>query len=130
VLRWGRFTRFVSVSVLTGFLTGVAANIILGQLGHLLGSPQKGSPALVKAFNVVMHPGAMSLTAAAVGLAALALMVILTRTRIASVASLVGLAVSGLTFGLVQSHGRAGYSPTGDHRLGEAHHLERSRHPL
>jgi MFS superfamily sulfate permease-like transporter len=81
--------------VLTGFLTGVAANIILGQLGHLLGSPQKGSPALVKAFNVVIHPGDMSLTAAAVGLAALALMVILTRTRIASVASLVGLAVMG-----------------------------------
>jgi sulfate permease, SulP family len=29
VLRWGRFTRLVSVSVVTGFLTGVAVNIIL-----------------------------------------------------------------------------------------------------
>jgi sulfate permease, SulP family len=34
LLRWGRFTRFVSLSVLTGFLTGVAVNIILGQLGR------------------------------------------------------------------------------------------------
>ena len=75
VLRWGRFTRFVSVSVLTGFLTGVAVNIVLGQLGDLLGSPQKGSPAVVKAWNVITHPSEMSLTAAAVGMSALVLMV-------------------------------------------------------
>ena len=96
MLRWGRFTRFVSVSVLTGFLTGVAVNIILGQLGDLLGSPQKGSPAVVKAFNVLSHPSEMSLTAAAVGVSALALMVVLSRTRIASVASLVALAIPTL----------------------------------
>jgi SulP family sulfate permease len=96
VLRWGRFTRFVSVSVLTGFLTGVGVNIILGQLADLLGSPQKGSPALVKAFNVLSHPSQMSLTAAAVGVSALALMVVLSRTRIASVASLVALGIPTL----------------------------------
>jgi SulP family sulfate permease len=93
VLRWGRFTRFVSVSVLTGFLSGVAVNIILGQLGDLLGSPQKGNPAVVKAWNVITHPNEMSLTAAAVGGSALVLMVLLSRTRIASVASLIALAV-------------------------------------
>jgi SulP family sulfate permease len=38
VLRLGRYTRFVSVSVLTGVLTGVALNIIFGQVGDLLGS--------------------------------------------------------------------------------------------
>jgi sulfate permease, SulP family len=96
LLRWGRFTRFVSVSVLTGFLTGVAVNIILGQLADLLGSPQKGSPALVKAFNVLSHPSQMSLIAAAVGVSALVLMVVLTRTRIASVASLVALGIPTL----------------------------------
>lgn len=96
VLRWGRFTRFVSVSVLTGFLSGVAVNIILGQLGDLLGSPQKGSPAVVKAFNVIAHPAEMSLTAAAVGVSALVLMVVLSRTQIASVASVVALAVPTL----------------------------------
>jgi MFS superfamily sulfate permease-like transporter len=96
VLRWGRFTRFVSVSVLTGFLSGVAVNITLGQLGDLLGSPKKGSPAVVKAFNVVAHPSEMSLTAAAVGVSALVLMAVLSRTRIASVASLVALAVPTL----------------------------------
>jgi SulP family sulfate permease len=71
VLRWGRFTRLVSVSVLTGFLTGVAVNIVLGQLGDMLGSPQTGKPAVVKAWNVITHPSDMSLTAAAVGVSAL-----------------------------------------------------------
>jgi sulfate permease, SulP family len=95
-LRFGRFTRFVSVSVLTGFLSGVAVNIMLGQLADLLGSPQKGSPAVVKAANVLTHPSEMSLTAAVVGVSALALMVVLSRTRVASVASLVALAVPTL----------------------------------
>ena len=31
LLRLGRYTRFVSHSVMTGFLTGVAVNIVLGQ---------------------------------------------------------------------------------------------------
>ncbi|HZE17455.1 MAG TPA: SulP family inorganic anion transporter, partial [Mycobacterium sp.] len=96
LFRLGRYTRFVSVSVLTGFLTGVAVNIILGQLADLLGSPQKGSPAVVKAWNVLTHPGGISLVAAAVGVGALLLIVVLSRTRLASVASLVALIVPTL----------------------------------
>jgi sulfate permease, SulP family len=116
LLRLGRYTRFVSVSVLTGFLTGVAVNIILGQLADLLGSPQKGSPALVKAWNVVTHPSQISLTAAAVGVGALLLMVVLTRTRVASIASLIALLVPTLLTlgagGLVRVDD-AGQIPTG-----------------
>jgi SulP family sulfate permease len=96
LLRLGRYTRFVSVSVLTGFLTGVAVNIILGQLGDLLGSPQKGRPAIVKAWNVLTHPSEMSLTAAAVGLGALALMLLVSRTRLTSIASLIALVIPTL----------------------------------
>ena len=96
LLRLGRYSRFVSVSVLTGFLTGVAINIILGQLGDLLGSPQKGRPAILKAWNVLTHPSEMSLTAAAVGLGALALMALVSRTRLASIASLVALVIPTL----------------------------------
>jgi sulfate permease, SulP family len=39
LLRLGRYTRFVSHSVMTGFLTGVAVNIICGQLGRCAGHP-------------------------------------------------------------------------------------------
>jgi sulfate permease, SulP family len=96
VLRLGRYTRFVSVSVLTGFLTGVALNIIFGQVGDLLGSTQTGSPALVKAGNVITNPSDMTATAAAVGLSALAIMIVLSRTRVSPFASVIAIVVPTL----------------------------------
>jgi MFS superfamily sulfate permease-like transporter len=68
LLRLGRYTRFVSVSALTGFLTGVAVNIILGQLADLLGSPQNGSsrgsaaavPGLKVAVVHLVHPSRLA----------------------------------------------------------------------
>ncbi len=91
LLKLGRYTRFISVSVLTGFLTGVAVNIVCGQLGDLLGSTQSGKPAVVKAWNVLTHPGGFSLAAVLVGLSALGLMVVLSRTRISPFASVIAL---------------------------------------
>ena len=38
----GRYTRFVSHSVMIGFLSGVAVNIILGQIPDLLGVLRRG----------------------------------------------------------------------------------------
>ena len=39
LLKLGRYTRFVSYSVMTGFLTGVAVNIVCGQIPDLTGAP-------------------------------------------------------------------------------------------
>ena len=58
LLRLGRYVRFVSHSVMIGFLTGVAVNIVLGQIPDLTGAPAEGSFALAKAIDVVTHPGA------------------------------------------------------------------------
>ena len=45
VVQLGRYTRFVSHSVMLGFLTGVAVNIIFGQLSDLTGhQPKDRSP--------------------------------------------------------------------------------------
>jgi Sulfate permease and related transporters (MFS superfamily) len=38
LLKLGRYTRFVSYSVMTGFLTGVAVNIVCGQIPDLTGA--------------------------------------------------------------------------------------------
>jgi sulfate permease, SulP family len=43
VLRLGRYTRFVSHSVMIGFLTSVAANIVFGQMADLAGTSASGS---------------------------------------------------------------------------------------
>ena len=48
--RLGRYTRFVPHSVMIGFLTGVAANMVLGQLPDLLGIDVSGDLALTKAW--------------------------------------------------------------------------------
>jgi len=49
LLRLGRYTRFVSFSVMIGFLTGVAVNIVLGQIPDFTGASAEGGVALQKA---------------------------------------------------------------------------------
>jgi SulP family sulfate permease len=93
IFRLGRFTRFVSVSVMTGFLSGVATNIVCGQLGDLLGVKANGSFALAKAWDVLTHLGAVDVVPALVGLSALALIVLASRTRISPFASVVALVI-------------------------------------
>ncbi len=92
VLRLGRYTRFVSHSVMTGFLLGIAANIVFGQLGDFAGAEQHGATAVLKAVRVLTRPGDIDMPSLVVGAVAVALMVGLERTRLrlfASVAALV-----------------------------------------
>jgi len=93
VLRLGRFTRFVPHSVMIGFLTGVAVNIVLGQLPDLVGSDVSGDIPLEKAWHLLLDPGSIGLASLAAGLAALGLLVALERTKLAPYASLVALAI-------------------------------------
>jgi sulfate permease, SulP family len=91
VARLGRYTRFVSLSVMTGFLTGVAVNIVFGQLPGLMGATATGRFALAKAFDLFTHPSRIDLPSLLVGLVAMGLFWGLGRTRIAAFASIIGL---------------------------------------
>ncbi|HEY2354096.1 MAG TPA: SulP family inorganic anion transporter [Gaiellaceae bacterium] len=116
VLRLGRFARFVSISVMLGFLTGVAANIICGQLPDLTGAPSHGRVALGKALNVVIHPHRIEWQSLLVGLSALVIMIGLARTRLRAFSSLVAIVLpTVLTIWLsgVASVSDAGTIPTG-----------------
>jgi SulP family sulfate permease len=93
LFRLGRYVRFVSHSVMIGFLTGVAVNIVLGQLGSLTGASAEGSFALARAVDVVTHPGRVDLASLLVGLGALAIMVALAHTRLASLSAVIALVV-------------------------------------
>ncbi len=42
LVRVGRYTRFVSYSVMIGFLTGIAVNIVCGQVADLTGAKAQG----------------------------------------------------------------------------------------
>ncbi len=96
LLRLGRYTRFVSFSVMIGFLTGIAANMIFGQIPDLTGATASGGFALAKALDVFLHPGRIEPASLITGLGALAIMVALARTRFSSFAAIVALAVPTL----------------------------------
>ncbi|WP_433158306.1 SulP family inorganic anion transporter [Kribbella sp. CA-247076] len=91
--RLGRYTRFVSHSVMIGFLTGIAVNILFGQLTDLTGAEASGPFALAKAADVVLNPSRIDVASLLAGLAALGILVALSRTRLAAVSSLVALVV-------------------------------------
>jgi sulfate permease, SulP family len=92
----GRYTRFVSYSVMIGFLTGISVNIVCGQLADLTGTTAQGAFPLAKAIDVLIHPGSINLASLLTGLAALAILVALARTRLAVVSALIALAIPTL----------------------------------
>ncbi len=98
VLRLGRFVRFVSRSVMLGFLTGVAVNILLGQLPDLTGVTPPSGVAAQKAWYVITHPGEIVWPAAAIGVAALLTLIVLGRTRFSLYGSLVAVVVPSALF--------------------------------
>jgi sulfate permease, SulP family len=93
VLRLGRITRFVSHSVMIGFLTGVAVNIVLGQLAELTGAPAEGDLVVERAYSVLTSPGDWQAATLVVSGLAAALLLGLARTRWAGVSAIAALAV-------------------------------------
>jgi SulP family sulfate permease len=89
----GRYTRFVSYSVMIGFLTGISVNIVCGQIADLTGAKTSGAFPLAKAVNVLIHPGDINLASLLTGLAALAILVALARTRLAVIGALIALVI-------------------------------------
>ena len=89
----GRYTRFVSYSVMIGFLTGISVNIVCGQIADLTGAPAQGDFPLAKAVDVLTHPRGIDLASLLTGLGALAILLVLARTRLAVVSALVALVI-------------------------------------
>jgi len=88
-----RYIRFVSYSVMLGFLTGVACNMVLGQLSDLLGAETSGSVPLTKALNLLGSLSATDPASLASGAGALVVLVVLGRTRWTVFSSLIALLV-------------------------------------
>ncbi|MFC2031292.1 SulP family inorganic anion transporter, partial [Chloroflexota bacterium] len=84
LLKLGTLTRFVSNAVMTGFLTGVAALIILGQLGDLTGYRSEFSNKVLSAIDLLLHPTEVDLATLAIGLLTIALILVFDRTRLRS----------------------------------------------
>lgn len=93
-LRLGSVLRFVSNAVMVGFINAVGMNIILGQLANFTGYAADGSNRVVRALNTLIHPGHLQLSTLAVGVATIALILLLERTRIGSMGLVVAVVVT------------------------------------
>lgn len=96
LFKLGFLVRFVSDSVMTGFLNGVAVLIILGQLGDLTGYDSLYANKVAQALDLLLHLDQVNGQATAIGLLTLGLMVVLLRTSLKKFAFIIAIAVSTL----------------------------------
>jgi SulP family sulfate permease len=92
LLRLGTLLRFVSNSVMTGFITAVGVNIVLGQLGDFTGYDASGSGRITRALDTLLHFWEIELATIIVGLVTVVLIVVLQRTALGALGLVVAIA--------------------------------------
>ena len=92
LLGLGRLTRFVSFSVTTGFLTGVAVLLVLSQLPTVAGYEAEGANRVLQTVDLLRNLGEADPWSVALGALALVLAVLLPRTPLGSAGRLVAIA--------------------------------------
>jgi SulP family sulfate permease len=118
LLRLGSLTRFVSHSVMVGFLTGIAVNIILGQLPTLTGYDPAGRGKLTQTMDLLLHLNQIDARTITVGVLALLLAIVLPRTRLGTLGTVVALIIPSalvllLNWEAVQTVADSGEIPPG-----------------
>ena len=82
IARLGSLVRFVSSSVLVGFVNAVAINIILSQVDEVTGYQSGADNRVLKALDTVVHPGRIQWASVVVAAVTIGLIVLLERTRL------------------------------------------------
>jgi SulP family sulfate permease len=103
LLRAGSLLRFISNAVIVGFMLGVSVQIILGQLLALTGFSSSYSNKVAKVVDMLAHAGALDVATTLVGVATIALILVLSTTRLklfAMAAALVVVTVAVAVLGL------------------------------
>lgn len=94
LFRLGFVLRFVSNSVMTGFLNGVAVLIILGQLGDLTGYRSVYGNNVTRALDLFLNLGEINVPTTVIGLLTLALIVLFMNTAWRRFAFIIGILLS------------------------------------
>ena len=97
LLNLGSLMRFVSNAVMTGFISGAAILIILGQLAPLVGLHELGrANSLVRFLDWIVHLPHANAQTSVIGVMALVIIYGLHHTRFKSVATLVAMVVTSI----------------------------------
>lgn len=89
----GRLTRFISNAVMTGFFTGIAVSIILGQLSGLTGYESEAGNHISRTVDLLLHLDQVQWPTFLTGAATIILSAVLTRTKISNYALIAALLV-------------------------------------
>jgi SulP family sulfate permease len=87
---------------MTGFLTGIALTIVLGQLGDLTGYPSSAGNKITQTLDLLLHLGQVDGATTLVGLATIGLVLLLNRTRLATYAMALALVIAAIGVALWQ----------------------------
>jgi len=82
LLKLGSILRFVSNAVMVGFINAVGVNIVLGQLDDFTGYEAEGGNRVVRAFDLLFNFGKVHWPTLAIGVATIALILLLERTKL------------------------------------------------
>lgn len=91
LLKLGKMTRFISNAVMTGFFSGIAITIILSQLGGITGFESEAGSHLTRAIDLLFHLGQIHWPSLLTGLATMAIIFLLARTRLKNYALIIAL---------------------------------------
>ncbi|HEX5808629.1 MAG TPA: SulP family inorganic anion transporter, partial [Anaerolineales bacterium] len=105
LLKLGKLTRFVSYSVMTGFLAGLAMLLILSQLPTAAGYTAEGSNKLTQAIDLLLNLGEINFVSLALAILTLILAIVLGRTSLGHFASIVAIAIPSLLLLIFQWDG-------------------------
>lgn len=93
LLKLGWLTRFISNSVMRGFLTGIAIVIILGQLSDFTGYGVQGDNYPAKVIDLLRNLDQVDLATLAIGFLTIIIILLLDRTRLKSFSMLIALII-------------------------------------
>lgn len=96
LVRAGRLVAFVPTAVMTGFITAVGVNIVLGQLSNFTGYAAEGANRIVKTVDLLLHVPQWSWPAVVVGVITVLIIYLLERTPVGSMGLVVAVVVGSV----------------------------------
>ncbi len=114
LLRLGWITRFIPFSVMTGFMTGVAVLIVIGQLGDFTGYYSDYSGKIAQLADLVLNSESIEWATLAIGLLTVALIYFLGKTRLSKFSLILSLLLASGTAFLLNEFFAIGIKLVGD----------------
>lgn len=114
LLRFGRLIRFVSYSVITGFLLGISVLLILSQLPTITGFQAPGGTKVAQAVAIFMNPGRIHLWSVGTAAVTWILAILLSRTRLGKVGSFLAIVIPSVLLAFFPVEGVRVVADVGD----------------